>query len=69
MATYTTGNNDKVVRLVLYAPIWHRETASLTQPNGPIGAYRTVLREAAFKRWMTGVPEDKKAELIAAGLV
>jgi pimeloyl-ACP methyl ester carboxylesterase len=67
MATYTAGNNDKVVRLVLYAPIWHRETASLTQPNGPIGAYRTVLREAAFKRWMTGVPEEKRADLIPAG--
>ncbi len=69
MATYTAGNNDKVVRLVLYAPIWHRESASasLVQTNGPIGAYRTVLREAAFKRWMTGVPEDKKAQLIPAG--
>jgi len=67
MATYTAGNNDKVVRLVLYAPVWHFETASLTQPNGPIGAYRTVLREAAFNRWMTGVPEDKKADLIPAG--
>jgi len=67
MATYTAENNGNVVRLVLYAPIWHRETASLTQPNGPIGAYRTVLREAAFKRWMTGVPEDKKAGLIPAG--
>jgi pimeloyl-ACP methyl ester carboxylesterase len=67
MATYTAANNEKVVRLVLYAPIWLRETASLTQPNGPIGAYRTVVREAAFKRWMTGVPEEKKAELIPAG--
>jgi pimeloyl-ACP methyl ester carboxylesterase len=67
MATYTSANNEKVVRLVLYAPIWHRETASLTQANGPIGAYRTVVRDAAFNRWMTGVPEDKKAELIPAG--
>ena len=67
MATYTAANNEKVVRLVLYAPIWHRETASLTRPNGAIGAYRTVVREAAFKRWMTGVPEDKKADLIPAG--
>jgi pimeloyl-ACP methyl ester carboxylesterase len=67
MATYTSANNERVVRLVLYAPIWHRETAALTQPNGPIGAYRTVVREAALKRWMTGVPEDKKAELIPAG--
>ena len=69
MATYTAANNEKVVRLVLYAPIWHRESTSpsLVQTNGPVGAYRTVLRDAAFKRWMTGVPEDKKAELIPAG--
>jgi pimeloyl-ACP methyl ester carboxylesterase len=67
MATYTAENPAKVVRLVLYAAIWHRETPSLVQTNGPIGAYRTVLREAAFKRWMTGVPEDKKGDLIPAG--
>jgi pimeloyl-ACP methyl ester carboxylesterase len=64
MATYTAANPGKVERLVLYAPVWLRETASLTDTNGPIGAYRTVLREAAFTRWMTGVPEDKKATLI-----
>ena len=67
MATYTTANPAKVERLVLYAPVWLRETASLISANGPIGAYRTVLRDAAFKRWMTGVPDDKKATLIPAG--
>jgi pimeloyl-ACP methyl ester carboxylesterase len=68
MATYTTQNPRKVERLVLYAPSWIRQTASLVQAGpGPLGAYRTVTREQALQRWMTGVPEDKKASLIPAG--
>ena len=31
MATYTTQNNPKVERLVLYAPVWIRTTPSLVQ--------------------------------------
>jgi len=68
MATYTTQNNAKVERLVLYAPSWIRQTASLVQAGpGPTPAYRTVSRDSALGRWMTGVPEDKKATLIPAG--
>jgi pimeloyl-ACP methyl ester carboxylesterase len=68
MATYTTEHADKVERLVLYAPVWSRQTASLVQAGpGPLGAYRTVSREQAKQRWYTGVPEDKKAALIPAG--
>jgi pimeloyl-ACP methyl ester carboxylesterase len=68
MATYTTQNPGKVERLVLYAPGWIRQTASLVQAGpGPLGAYRKVTREQALQRWMTGVPEDKKAALIPAG--
>ena len=66
-ATYTTENADKIQRLVLYAPIWLRQTPSLIQADGPLGAYRTVTRDAAFSRWMTGVPDDKKDDLIPAG--
>ena len=68
MATYTTQNPGKVERLVLYAPGWIRQTASLVQAGpGPLGAYRKVSRDQALGRWMTGVPEDKKATLIPAG--
>jgi pimeloyl-ACP methyl ester carboxylesterase len=68
MATYTTQNPSKVERLVLYAPGWIRQTPSLVQPgSGPLGAYRTVTREQALARWMTGVPDDKKSSLIPAG--
>jgi pimeloyl-ACP methyl ester carboxylesterase len=66
-ATYTAANPDKVERLVLYAPLWLRETPSLTQGSGSLGAYRTVTRDAALSRWMTGVPESKKADLIPVG--
>jgi len=68
MATYTSTHNDKVERLVLYAPVWIRHTPSLVQPGpGPLGAYRTVTRDMAKQRWLTGVPEDKKTALIPAG--
>ena len=68
MATYTSQNAGKVKRLALYAPPWIRQTASLVQAGpGPLAAYRTVRRDQALGRWMTGVPEDKKAALIPAG--
>jgi len=68
MSTYTTQNNSKVERLVLYAPAWIRTTPSLVQSGpGPTPAYRMVARDQALGRWMTGVPEDKKAALIPAG--
>jgi pimeloyl-ACP methyl ester carboxylesterase len=68
MAAYTTQNVAKVERLVLYAPGWIRTTPSLVQAgSGPLGAYRTVKRDQALARWLTGVPEDKKASLIPAG--
>lgn len=68
MAGYTAQNNPKVERLVLYAPVWIRQTASLVQTGpGPTPAYRAVARDAAMGRWLTGVPEDKKAALIPAG--
>ncbi|HXI07769.1 MAG: alpha/beta hydrolase [Bradyrhizobium sp.] len=68
MATYTSQNNNKVERLVLYAPAWIRQTASLVQAGpGKLGAYRMVNREQARERWYTGVAEDKKAALIPPG--
>ena len=67
MASYTAENPGKVARLVLYAPQWIRQTPSLVQVQGKLGAYRTVRREAARDRWLNGVPEDKKAGLIPPG--
>jgi pimeloyl-ACP methyl ester carboxylesterase len=66
-ATYASANPDKVERLVLYAAVWLRQTPSLIQVKGPLGAYRTVDPQSVLARWMTGVPEDKKGTLIAPG--
>ncbi len=67
MGMYTTQNNDKVNKLVLYAPQWIRDKPALTDSGGKLGAYRSVSRDAAKGRWLTGVPEDKKAGLIPPG--
>jgi pimeloyl-ACP methyl ester carboxylesterase len=67
MGWYTAQNNEKVNRLVLYAPKWIRTTASLMDSGGKLGAYRTVSRDAAKGRWLRGVPEDKKSTLIPPG--
>jgi pimeloyl-ACP methyl ester carboxylesterase len=67
MGWYTTQNNDKVNRLVLYAPLWISTSPQLVSPNVTLGAYRTVTREAARIRWLRDVPEDRKADLIPPG--
>lgn len=67
MGAYAAANNEKVGRLVLYAPLWLRDTPSLIGGDGPLGAYRTVNKANAKKRWLAGVPEDKQADLIPAG--
>lgn len=67
MGWYTTQHNDKVNRLVLYAPLWISTSPPLVSPDVTLGAYRTVTREAARTRWLRDVPEDRKADLIPAG--
>ncbi|MBM3346573.1 MAG: alpha/beta hydrolase [Betaproteobacteria bacterium] len=68
MGCYTTRNNDKVNRLVLYAPLWLRSTPTLLQDSGKqMGAYRTVTTDAARRRWFTGVPKDQQATLVPPG--
>jgi pimeloyl-ACP methyl ester carboxylesterase len=68
MATYTTQNPGKVERLVLYAPGWIRKAPPLIPVGpGPLGAWRATTRAQAHTRWLSGVPEDKKATLIPAG--
>src|SRR6266576_3386038 len=68
--SYTSGNNDKVNRLVLYAPQWIRNEppppAATDAP--PLGAYRLVSKDSAKARWLKGVPADKQADLIPPGV-
>jgi pimeloyl-ACP methyl ester carboxylesterase len=64
---YTSEHNDKVSRLVLYAPQWIRnEPPAANAP--PLGAYRLVSKESAKARWLKGVAEDKQADLIPPGV-
>jgi len=65
MGTYTARNNEKVDRLVLYAPVWIAEGPSPFK--GTIPAYRVVKKDEALARWVRGVPADKKDALIPRG--
>ncbi|MBV8151443.1 MAG: alpha/beta fold hydrolase [Candidatus Eremiobacteraeota bacterium] len=68
MGAYTSSHNDNVAKLVLYAPLWLRQTASLINAGpGPLGAYRTVKMDVTKTRWLTGVPEDAQTTLIPPG--
>ena len=67
MGMYTAQHNDKVNRLVLYAPLWIFSTRPIIGGDGPLGAYRTVTKDSAKARWLSGVAEDKKADLIPPG--
>ena len=63
---YTGNHNDKINRLVLYAPLWTFQP-SVAPPTSPIPAYRVVAKDDAKARWLKGVPEDKQATLIPPG--
>jgi pimeloyl-ACP methyl ester carboxylesterase len=68
MAGYAQENPQKVNRLVLYATLWNLEGAPpISAGAGKMGAYRTVKREDAYERWVRGVPEEKRKDLIPAG--
>jgi pimeloyl-ACP methyl ester carboxylesterase len=67
MGMYTAENNAKVNRLVLYAPQWIFTTRPIIGGDGPLGAYRTVTKDSAEKRWLTGVSENQKTYLIPPG--
>ncbi len=71
-AGFASEHPDKVNRLVLYAPVWlaQGEPAAAANPlssSPTLGGYRMVTADAALKRWMNGVPEAKRADLIPAG--
>jgi len=68
MGKYTAENNQKVNKLVLYAPQWLRQGgAALTDKGGPLGAYRVVTISDAKSRKSTGVPEYAQATLMPEG--
>jgi pimeloyl-ACP methyl ester carboxylesterase len=67
---YAAKNLNNVNKLALYAPLWIRQMPSTAQVEpGPLGAYRSVTVAQVSVGWLTGVPEDKKADLIPEGWV
>jgi pimeloyl-ACP methyl ester carboxylesterase len=69
VGAYAGAHNEKVNRLVLYAPIWlFKEGTRVLAAGQTLGAYRRVSRESAKERWLMGVPDDKKASLIPPGV-
>lgn len=63
---YATGHNDKLEKLVLYAPAWVRTQTAPVDPGSTLGAYRIVERASAKKRWLNGVAESQQASLLPA---
>ncbi|UFN48757.1 alpha/beta fold hydrolase [Roseomonas sp. OT10] len=61
---FATENPGQVERAVLYAPVWTGGTAALGEVSG---AFRSVTRAQARERWMNGVPQDRRANLIPPG--
>jgi pimeloyl-ACP methyl ester carboxylesterase len=66
--SYTSEHNDKVSRLVLYAPQWVRTEPPAPAAATPLGAYRLVSKDSAKARWLKDVPADKQAGLIPPGV-
>jgi pimeloyl-ACP methyl ester carboxylesterase len=64
---FAADQPDKVNRLVLYASVWLSHQQAPTGADAKLGAYRLVTRDEALARWMNGVPNDKKADLIPPG--
>ncbi len=60
MGSYTAQNNGKVVKLVLYAPLW---LLKAPPPFSGSGAYRMTPKDGARKRALAGIPETRKEEI------
>ena len=67
VGNYTSQHDDKINRLVLYAPAWTFQPAR-EPPAAAIPAYRLVSKDSAKARWYKGVPADKQATLIPPGV-
>lgn len=64
--SYTADHGDRVERLALYAPVWDRTDSapSAIQVEGPLGAYRTVDREATQKRRQNGLSLEQAIQVM-----
>lgn len=68
---YTSLNNLKVNRLVLYAPLWlFAKDTALPTGSAParLGAYRGVSKDSAKARWLKGLTPQQADGLIPPGV-
>lgn len=59
---YATREPQHVNKLILFAPVWNRQTPSLTDSGGSLGAYRIVTIDQARKRKETGLKPGMKPQ-------
>ncbi|MDF0496865.1 alpha/beta hydrolase [Bradyrhizobium yuanmingense] len=64
---YTAGNNDKVVKLALVAPLWVLQGPAPIDAGGRLGGYRNVPVLDFRTRWLSAAPEAARSSLIPAG--
>jgi pimeloyl-ACP methyl ester carboxylesterase len=68
MGRYAATHGDKVDRLVLYAPLWQRRAEPLSTRGVDVRtAYRLVNVGAIKSRWLAGVAQEKREQLIPPG--
>src|SRR3979411_2176109 len=60
---YTADHNDKVDRLVLYAPVWLRTAPPPQAAPPPLGAYVAAPMATARQRVRAAAPDDRKNDL------
>ncbi|MBH5373158.1 alpha/beta hydrolase [Bradyrhizobium glycinis] len=61
---YATENADKVGRLVFFGPSWFPVPALPSRLPEKIPAYRIVKRDRALARWLSGVPDQKRDQIL-----
>ena len=66
IGAYTADHNDKVDRLVLYAPVWLRTAPPPQAAPPPLGAYVAAPMATARERLQAGAPDDRKNDLMPA---
>jgi pimeloyl-ACP methyl ester carboxylesterase len=64
MGAYTADHNEKVDRLVLYAPDWVTTPPSSQAVSRPLGAYVAATMATARERIQAGVPDGRRDELM-----
>src|SRR6267142_618991 len=64
IGAYTADHNDKVDRLVLYAPVWLRTAPPPQAAPPPLGAYVAAPMATARQRLQAGAPDDRKNDLM-----